>query len=269
MAAPGIFRDLLEYYQVAYAYCFSQAEATDEEDSKVRKQKPQAAVAAADSVSKQADNKAAKAVKQKAAAAAKAAGEAPQPASTTSDSKPPIKGHKTAATVASAVHIKAEVLDDAAVLGAASSIHQGEDIQPVVKHTVNHTLAPTAIAAHQQCASGAALHQQAPDITKPVADLAVCSPAASLHDSDCQPGMVECFIEGHGPYSRRLDLSKLQSFKGLWRQLSLMFPESLPHYMFAKLVYLDASGDWVIVSPDERWSTFASSATKIMVSSKC
>lgn len=127
--------------------------------------------------------------------------------------------------------------------------------------------------------------------------LALLATATRPQDSATPPvpgregaGLVDCYAEGalaaaaaasgsHGDSSAcsggdgvggaghcRLNLKKLRSFRELWGALRDQLPKHLlPDRLHARIVYLDASGDWVMVGPDDRWGPFAAAATKLMV----
>jgi hypothetical protein len=85
------------------------------------------------------------------------------------------------------------------------------------------------------------------------------------------PGMVECYVEateGWRASSEYIDLRQIGGWLDLWKRLQQLFPEgSLPERMKAKLVYMDAAGDWLVVAPDQRWSTFSKAAASVVVCS--
>ncbi|GLI62239.1 hypothetical protein VaNZ11_004834 [Volvox africanus] len=65
-----------------------------------------------------------------------------------------------------------------------------------------------------------------------------------------------------------LDLGKVRSFKELWTQLASLYDGTLPDEMDSKMIYLDEDGDWIMVTPDEPWSSVAASATKVLVTNR-
>ncbi|GLC36571.1 hypothetical protein PLESTB_000163100 [Pleodorina starrii] len=65
-----------------------------------------------------------------------------------------------------------------------------------------------------------------------------------------------------------LDLGKVRSFKELWTQLAALYDGVLPDEMDSKLIYLDEEGDWIMVTPDEPWSSVAAAATKVLVTNR-
>ncbi|EFJ51384.1 hypothetical protein VOLCADRAFT_87615 [Volvox carteri f. nagariensis] len=68
--------------------------------------------------------------------------------------------------------------------------------------------------------------------------------------------------------SQLLDLGKIRSFKELWTQLAALHDGSLPDEMDSKIIYLDEEGDWIMVTPDEPWSSVAAAATKVLVTNR-
>lgn len=62
-----------------------------------------------------------------------------------------------------------------------------------------------------------------------------------------------------------LRLHELSSFRDLWRRLEAALPGRLPPRARARLVYRDGAGDWVLVTPDHRWSAFVAAAFKVTV----
>ncbi|GIL89841.1 hypothetical protein Vretimale_19277 [Volvox reticuliferus] len=65
-----------------------------------------------------------------------------------------------------------------------------------------------------------------------------------------------------------LDLGKIRSFKELWTQLASLYDGTLPDEMDLKIIYLDEEGDWIMVTPDEPWSSVAAAATKVLVTNR-
>ncbi|GIL62624.1 hypothetical protein Vafri_16820 [Volvox africanus] len=65
-----------------------------------------------------------------------------------------------------------------------------------------------------------------------------------------------------------LDLGKVRSFKELWTQLASLYDGTLPDEMDSKIIYLDEDGDWIMVTPDEPWSSVAAAATKVLVTNR-
>ena len=62
---------------------------------------------------------------------------------------------------------------------------------------------------------------------------------------------------------------RLRNFDDLWRHLDSTVPSgSLPDRIDAKLIYMDADGDWMLVTPDGLfdWALFTQNATKILIS---
>jgi len=64
-----------------------------------------------------------------------------------------------------------------------------------------------------------------------------------------------------------LKLQELASFRELWRKLEAAFPGQLPPRAQARLVFLDDTGDWVMVTADQRWGAFVQGAHKVVVHS--
>ena len=85
------------------------------------------------------------------------------------------------------------------------------------------------------------------------------------------PGMVECYVEakeGWRTGSEYIDLRLVAGWLDLWKRLQQLFPAGcLPDRMKAKLVYMDGAGDWLVVAPDQRWSTFSRTAARVVVCS--
>ena len=93
---------------------------------------------------------------------------------------------------------------------------------------------------------------------------------------DGQQAVVECIVEASAAsdgrrITRDVDLGALDSFKDLWSHLGAVLPPgTMPNRLYAKLVYLDAEGDWLLITPDEAgrdWSSFVCCATKVLVCS--
>lgn len=73
---------------------------------------------------------------------------------------------------------------------------------------------------------------------------------------------------GCAPCAELLDLGKIRSYKELWEQLAVLYDGTLPDELDAKIIYLDEDGDWVMVTPDEPWSSVAAAATKVLVTNR-
>jgi hypothetical protein len=87
---------------------------------------------------------------------------------------------------------------------------------------------------------------------------------------------VQVFLDdGGGSGSRgcgggsfvELRLQELGSFRELWRRLQAAFPGRLPPRARARLAFLDAAGDWVAVTAEQRWGAFVLAAHKVAVHS--
>jgi hypothetical protein len=64
----------------------------------------------------------------------------------------------------------------------------------------------------------------------------------------------------------KVDLQKTKSAKELWLELGRVFkPELVPDRLHAQLVYQDAEGDWLLVTPDESWPAFTRAARKLLI----
>lgn len=105
-------------------------------------------------------------------------------------------------------------------------------------------------------------------------EAAVAPPMPGRQDG--QRAVVECIVEASATsdgrrITRDVDLGELDSFKGLWCHLvAILPPGTMPNRLYAKLVYLDAEGDWLLITPDEAgrdWSSFVCCATKVLVCS--
>jgi hypothetical protein len=64
-----------------------------------------------------------------------------------------------------------------------------------------------------------------------------------------------------------LDLRQLDGYEQLWQQLQAAAPQGLlpSHRLCAKLLYMDAAGDWLVVGPEQRWRSVVASAVRIGV----
>ncbi|GFR50717.1 hypothetical protein Agub_g12974 [Astrephomene gubernaculifera] len=67
---------------------------------------------------------------------------------------------------------------------------------------------------------------------------------------------------------QHLDLGKIRTFKELWAQLAALYDGVLPDEMDSKIIYLDEEGDWIMVTPDEPWSSVAAAATKMLITNR-
>lgn len=68
--------------------------------------------------------------------------------------------------------------------------------------------------------------------------------------------------EGRGVTLR---LHELGGFRELWRRLAAEFPGRLPPRGRVRLAFLDAAGDWVLVTLEQRWGAFVAVAHKVAV----
>jgi hypothetical protein len=71
-----------------------------------------------------------------------------------------------------------------------------------------------------------------------------------------------------GPWvTAHLQLSQINSFVDLWRQLQAALPVlGLGQQgRRLKVVYMDAAGDWVLALPDQRWQSFVEVAKRVLV----
>jgi len=84
---------------------------------------------------------------------------------------------------------------------------------------------------------------------------------ASAREVDC---LMEASLFEDGPVGLvqcRLNLGRLASFRELWAALQGFRVSRFA----ARIIYLDADGDWLMVGPDDSWTTFAAAAERILV----
>jgi len=62
---------------------------------------------------------------------------------------------------------------------------------------------------------------------------------------------------------------ELHSFDDLRTAVKGAFAPSLLPQPQLKLVYLDAEGDWMLLSKNDTWSTFCATASKLLVTDRC
>jgi len=73
-----------------------------------------------------------------------------------------------------------------------------------------------------------------------------------------------------GSHSATVHLGGLTSFDDLRAAVQAAFaPGLLPPQPQAKLVYLDADGDWMMITRDDHWASFCATARKLLVTDRC
>ena len=203
----------------------------------------------------------------KSAAAAAGAGKRPSDSSAIAASHQPAKRLKEAASSAAAATSGgggAAAGSPAKARAAAGKAASAADAAAAAKALVRERAAAASAAAGAGVGAGSTAIVAQPSVGR----AAGASPPAhaSAREVDC---LLEASLFEDGPVGVvqcRLNLRRLASFRELWEALQARLPaQLLPDRFAARIIYLDAGGDWLMVGPDDRWTTFAAAAERILV----